>query len=176
MPAANEADPAREPGDHALGRSRGGLSCKIHLACDGRGLPLSILLTPGQAGDNPQLLPLLDTIRVPGRGPGRPRRRPDRLIADKAYSHASTRRHLQRRGIPTTIPERDDQSANRAARGTRGGRPYAFDAEIYKRRNVVERCFNRLKQWRGIATRYDKYAVNYRSGIVIASLVMWSSA
>ena len=71
----------------AIGRSRGGLTTKIHLAVDGRGRPLSILLTPGQAGDNPQLLPLLDAIRVKGSGLGRPRKRPDMLIADKAYAH-----------------------------------------------------------------------------------------
>lgn len=66
----------------ALGRSRGGLSSKIHLTVDGRGLPMSIILTPGQAGDNPQLLPLLDQISVHRDGPGRPRKRPDRVLAD----------------------------------------------------------------------------------------------
>jgi transposase len=81
---------------------------------------------------------------------GRPRSRPERLLADKAYSHPSTRAALRARGIKTTIPERDDQLARRRARGP--GRPYALDAELYKNRNVVERCFNRLKQWRGIAT------------------------
>src|SRR5690242_2791505 len=70
-----------------LGRSRGGLSTKIHLAVDGRGLPIRITLTPGQAGDNPQLVPLLDRIRVARVGPGRPRSRPEVVIADKAYSH-----------------------------------------------------------------------------------------
>lgn len=83
----------------AIGRSRGGLSTKIHLAVDGRGRPLSILLTPGQAGDNPQLLALLDAIRVNEPGPGRPRKRPDVLIADKGYAHHSTRRALRQRGI-----------------------------------------------------------------------------
>jgi transposase len=161
-----------EPDDHGLGRSRGGLSTKLHLCCDGRGLPLTVALTPGQAGDNPQLLGLLDDIRVATPGPGRPRQRPDRVIADKAYSHPSTRAALRQRGIAATIPERDDQRARRRARGP--GRPYAFDTEIYKNRNVVERCFNRLKQWRGIATRYDKTARNYRGGILLASLVLWS--
>lgn len=61
-----------------LGRSRGGLTSKIHLAVDGRGLPMSIILTPGQAGDNPQLLPLLDQVAVGRDGPGRPRKRPER--------------------------------------------------------------------------------------------------
>jgi transposase len=131
-----------------------------------------VALTPGQAGDNPQLLGLLDDIRVTTPGSGRPRQRPLRVIADKAYSHPSTRVALARRGIKVTIPERGDQLARRRARGP--GRPYAFDTETYKQRNVVERCFNRLKQWRGIATRYDKTARNYRGGVVLASLVLWS--
>jgi transposase len=139
---SNDKNSAGPRVDQALGRSRGGLTCKVHLSVDGRGLPLSMLLTPGQAGDNPQLLPLLDAIRVPRRGPGRPRRRPRHLTADKAYSHPSTRRALRRRGIPHSIPERRDQIERRRGRGSRGGRPPAFDAEIYKRRNVVERCFN----------------------------------
>ncbi len=161
-----------EPADHALGRSRGGLSTKVHLCCDGRGLPLTFSLTPGQAGDNPQVLAVLDAISVRTRRPGRPRCRPERLLADKAYSHPSTRRALRARGIKATIPERDDQLARRRARGP--GRPYAFDVELYKQRNVVERCFNRLKQWRGIATRYDKTARNYRGGVLLASLILWT--
>jgi transposase len=163
-----------EPADHALGRSRGGLSSKVHLCCDGRGLPLSFTLTAGQAGDNPQLLAVLDAISVHTGRPGRSRSRPERLLADKAYSHPSTRAALRARGIKATIPERDDQLARRRARGP--GRPYAFDAELYKQRNVVERCFNRLKQWRGIATRYDKTARNYRGGVLLASLILWTRA
>jgi transposase len=73
-----------------------------------------------------------------------------------------------------TIPERSDQISRRQARGSAGGRPYAFDPEIYKRRNVVERYFNRLKQWRGIATRYDKTAQNYRGGVLLAGLILWT--
>jgi transposase len=80
---------------------------------------------------------------------------------------------LARRGIAVTIPKRADQLANRRRRGSAGGRPYAFDSTIYQRRNVVERGFNRLKQGRGIATRYDKKATNYRAGIVLASAILW---
>src|SRR5262245_28907344 len=109
-----------------LGRSRGGLSTKIHLAVDGRGLPMRVIVTPGQAGDNPQLLPLLDGIRVSRVGPGRPRVRPDMLIADKAYSHLSTRQALRDRGIRFTCPERTDQIARRSAKGSQGGRPPVF--------------------------------------------------
>ena len=79
---------------------------------------------------------------------------------------------LRRRGIPHTIPERADQARNRLRRGSRGGRPPAFDKQLYKRRNVVERCFNRLKQRRGIATRYDKTAESYQAAVTLASLLM----
>jgi transposase len=134
---------------------------------------MSILLTPGQAGDNPQLLPLLDQIHVGRDGPGRPRKRPDRVLADKAYSHPSTRAALRRRGIAFTSPERRDQIAHRQRKGYRGGRPPAFDPDQYADRNVVERCFNRFKQFRDLATRYAKRAAYYRAEIVIASIVLW---
>lgn len=127
----------------------------------------------GQAGDNPQLLPLLDAIRVPRQGPGRPRRTVEWVLADKAYSHPSTRAALRRRHIGRTIPERSDQQALRARRGSYGGRPPNFDAERYRQRNVVERCFNRQKQWRGVATRYDKKASNYKGGVLLAATVLW---
>jgi transposase len=156
-----------------LGRSRGGLTSKIHLAVDGRGRPMSILVTPGQAGDNPQLLPLLDQVSVRPAWGGRPRSRPRRVIADKAYSHPSTRRELRRRGIAFTCPERSDQITWRKAKGPAGGRPPGFDRQIYKKRNVVERCFGRLKQFRGLATRYAKRLAYYRTEVVIATIAIW---
>jgi len=171
---SNDKNLSGIPAGEALGRSRGGLSTKLHLIVDGNGLPLSLVLTAGQAGDNPQLTALLDRIRVPRIGPGRARRRPDHLLADKGYSHPSTRRELRRRGIGHTIPERSDQKAARTAQGPAGGRPPTFRADRYRHRNVVERCFNRLKQWRGIATRYDKKATNYEGGILLAALILWT--
>lgn len=156
-----------------LGRSRGGLTSKIHLAVDGRGLPMSLIVTPGQAGDNPQLLPLLDQVSVRRDGLGKPRTRPDVLIADKAYSHPSTRVAVRDRGIVFTCPERSDQIARRKAKGRRGGRPPAFDAKRYKCRNVVERCFSRLKQFRDLTTRYAKRLAYHRSELVIASIILW---
>lgn len=160
-----------EPEDHALGHSRGGWTTKAHAAVDARGRPLAVRLTPGQAGDNPELLAVLNDIAVPtGR---RPRSRPDAVIADKAYSHPSTRQALRRKGIRVVIPQRRDQVEHRIARGSRGGRPPAFDAGDYRGRNVIERAFGRMKQWRGIATRYDKHARNYRAGIVLAAIVLF---
>jgi transposase len=98
------------------------------------------------------------------------RTRPDRVIADKGYSYPRCRHLLRRRLIPHTIPERRDQRARRAAQS---GRPLAFDRATYARRNVVDRCINRLKQWRGVATRFEKRAVNYRAMVVIASVAFW---
>ncbi len=92
------------------------------------------------------------------------------MLADKGYSYGRCRILLRRRGIPHTIPERKDQRERRARKP---GRKPAFDREAYKRRNVVERCVNRLKQWRAVATRYDKRAANYRAGVIIASLMLW---
>jgi transposase len=130
-----------------------------------------VVLTPGQRHDSTQLGPVLDAIRVPRPcGRGWPRTRPDHLVGDKAYSYPTCRRLLRRRGIGHTIPQRSAQCARRAGRP---GRPLAFDRERYRGRNVVERCFNRLKQFRAVATRYDMRAVNYRGMVVTASLLIW---
>lgn len=102
---------------------------------------------------------LLDHLRVPRPGPGRPRTRPDALLADKAYSSRANRALLRARHIRTVIPERSDQQRHRRNRGSTGGRPIDFDADTYKDRNVIERSYNKLKQWRGLATRYDKLAL-----------------
>ena len=158
----------------ALGRSRGGLTSKIHLACDGLGRPLALVVTGGNTNDCTQFTAVMKAIRVPRLGAGRPRVRPGHVIGDKGYSSKAIRTWLRRRNIPHTIPERADQAGNRARRGSRGGRPPAFDKQVYKRRNVVERCFNRLKQWRGIATRYDKTAESYKAAVTLASLLMWA--
>ncbi|MFE4869862.1 IS5 family transposase [Streptomyces sp. NPDC056682] len=156
--AHQHAAGARKGGHHspALGRSRGGLTSKIHLACDGSGRPLAFTLTGGNTNDCTQFTAVMEAIRVPRIGPGRPRVRPAHVLGDKGYSSKAIRTWLRRHGISHTIPERADQVRNRARRGSRGGRPPRFDKDLYKQRNVVERCFNRLKQWRGIATRYDK--------------------
>ncbi|MGQ4442057.1 IS5 family transposase [Streptomyces violaceoruber] len=163
-----------EPDDHALGRSRGGLTTKIHLACDGRGRPLAILLTPGQRHDSICARPLLERIHVPRTGVGRPRCRPDQVIADKAYSSRGFRAYPRKRGIAHTIPEKTDQRRHRHNRGRHGGRPPAFDRHLYRRRNVVERCFNRLKGFRGIATRYEKTATSYEAAVNLASFLLWA--
>jgi transposase len=157
----------------ALGRSRGGLSTKVHLVADRRCRPIARILTAGQHGDCPQFIPLMDSIRIARRGKGRPRARPGRAMADKAYSSAASRAWLRRRGIKAVIPVKEDQKARRRQRGSAGGRPPAFDAGQYKERNTVERCFSKLKQFRAVATRYDKRDVIYQGTIDVASVRIW---
>jgi len=130
-------------------------------------------LTVGNINDTTMLSTVLDGIRVPRVGPGRPRTRPERVLADKGYPSKANRAWLRARGIAATIPERDDQIGHRRKKP---GRPIDFGAEQKKRyrgRNVVERCFNKLKQWRGIAMRTDKLARNYRAAIALATTLIW---
>lgn len=146
----------------ALGWSKGGFSTKIHLRCDGNGQPMTFLVSVGERHEAVLFEPLMEQGSVKREGPGRPRIRPHRVSGDKGYSSQKNRLDLRRRGIRYTIA--------RKANEHRGGK---FDKALYRRRNLVERCFNRLKQYRRIATRYEKNAENYLTMLTIASIIMW---
>ena len=132
-----------------------------------------MVLTGGNVTDCTRFVQVIAGVRFERSGPGRPGTRPDRVLADKGYSSKAIRTYLRRRGIRATIPERRDQRANRDRRGAKGGRPPVFDKTAYRRRNIVERCFQRLKQFRAIATRYDKTALSYQAMIDLATLTLW---
>jgi len=149
------------------------LTTKVHLSCGQDAKPFSLHLSAGQASDSKHLDKVLDAIRLPRHGRGRPRKRPGRCIADKGYSYACCRADLRRRKIKAMIPERADQIRNRLAKGGRGGRPVRFDKAQYRMRNCVERCILRLKQFRRFATRYDKLADNYLAVATIAAIFVW---
>ena len=116
---------------------------------------------PEQGWDAASLTQLLDDTR------------PDAVIGDKAYSSRAIRAELRSRGVKVVIPQPSDQIAHRKKRGSAGGRPPAFDPNVYKGRNVIERSFNDHKQWRGIATRYDKLATVYRGAVVLRAITIW---
>lgn len=166
-----KAAPRGEPADHALGRSRGGLTTNVHLAADGRCRPLAFVVTAGQANDAPHFTAVTASIRVP-RAVRRPRVRPDHVLADRTYSSRAIRAHLRTRGIRPVIPEPADQQENRRRRGRRGRRPRHLDRDAYRLRNTVERCINQLTQWRGIAMRTDKLATNYQAALHASAIFL----
>lgn len=133
---------------------------------------MAVIITAGQAGDSPQFVPVLEKIKV--RGPvGRPRTRPGAVAGDKAYSSRRNRSYLRRRGIKAVISEPRDQAANRRKKGSRGGRPVTCDPDLYRERNTVERGINKIKAWRGLATRYDKDPANYQAGLELRAALLW---
>lgn len=140
-------------GDNGLGRSRGSFGTKIHLATDGNGLPLNIVLSPGQAHESQFAQRLLDGIGVQ-RQNGSMKRRGHAVLANKAYSGHALRNELKNKGIKAVIPRKSNEKM------TLDGCSQ-LDRNAYHNRNVVERYFGRLKEYRRIATRYDKTARNY---------------
>ena len=154
----------REPGaeDEALGRSRGGFTTKIHLRCEGYGKPVIFTVTGGQVHDTRQVSALISRGAIRRIGRGRPRLRPTKLVGDKAYSSRSIRLALRRRGITPVIPTKANER-----------RQPDFDREAYRQRNIIERLINRLKNFRRIATRYEKRAVNYLAMITIGAILLW---
>ena len=134
-------------GDQALGRSRGGFGTKIHLRVEGQGKPIAFVLTPGQRHEASGVEELMTQGAVRRSGHGGPRVKPQRVCGDKGYSIRRIRAYLRRRGIRYTIPRKINER-----------RTGPFNRALYRQRNLVERTINRLKQFRRIATRYEKKA------------------
>ncbi|WP_326692674.1 transposase [Streptomyces sp. NBC_01795] len=143
------------------------------MAFEQRQNPMSIVITAGQRGDSPQFEVVLGRIRVPRLGCGRPRVRPRRVRADKAYASRKNRAYLRRRGIRCTIPDKADQAWNREKRGFSGGRPPKFDPEPQgPARGRVRQQSPQETSKRG-TTRYDKLAVRYEAAVLVAAINEW---
>jgi len=142
-----------------LGRSRGGLTTKLHVVCDGAGTPLALHLSAGPRHDAPQFEPVCEQVRV--------RRRPRQLIADRGYDAQHIRRWLRRRRIRAVIPRRRLAPSRRCRRR---GRPPRIEPRRYARRNVIERLFGSLKEHRRVATRYDKHDQHFLSMAQLACI------
>jgi len=134
-----------------MGRSRGGLTTKIHALVDANGLPIVLKLTPGQAHDGRSASDMLDTI-----GPGQI------LLADRAYDSDGLRRTLAERGAWANIKPMPGRI-----------RPPAFSAPLYRLRNLVERFFSKIKHFRAIATRFEKHDANYLALVKLAAIRIW---
>ena len=133
-----------------MGRSRGGLSTKIHMMCDAQGQPMRFILTGGQAADALQAIPLLTGIETAY------------VIADKGYESNKILAFIRCQGAEAVIPPKSNRK-----------NPWEYDRKLYRERNLVERAFNKLKHWRRVATRYDRRSVYFLSALYLVSSVIW---
>lgn len=150
-----------EPEDHALGRSRGGFGTKIHLVCDKKGNPIAVDASGGQAHESQYFESTLEKVSIPQER-GRPRAKPDKVAGDKAYSSNKIRDWLEEKDIGDVIPTKDNEER----------RP-DFNKRAYRQRNIVERCIGWLKEFRRVATRYEKLAVNFLGMVKLAMILRY---
>ena len=134
----------------------------MHLRAEGTGKPITLVLTPGPQHETTVFEQLMEHGAVKRPGGGRPKLRPTRLVGDKGYSSRQIRAYLRRCGSRITIP-----------RKTNAGRTGPFERAIYRERNRIERLINRFKQFRRLATRYEKRAANYHGMWTIAAILLW---
>jgi transposase len=123
---------------------------------------MTLVLTPGQRHEAVVFEQLMETGAVKRCGPGRPKRRPHRVVGDKGYSSRQIRQYARQHGIRITIPRKRNE-----------GRTGPFDRAHYRLRNRIERLINRCKQFRRLATRYEKRAANYKAMWLIAAIILW---
>jgi transposase len=147
-----------------LGRSRGGFCSKIHLVCDGNGNPLSAIVSAGHRHDSAFFEDVLNTVSLPQQR-GRPRTRPQVVIADKGYDGSPIRSYLRARAIQAVIPPKELKKES--VRRKKGPKP-VLDEDIYRERNIIERLIGHLKNCRRIATRYEKYANSFLAMVNLA--------
>lgn len=138
--------------DQALGRSRGGLSTKVHMAVDAAGVPLRFILTGGEKADSPQATPLLRGLKA------------THVIADKGYDADGVLSYICEQGAKAVIPPKSNRRVQRD-----------YDRGLYRQRNLIERAFNKLKSWRRIATRFDRRSLYYLAFLHLAAAVTWSA-
>jgi transposase len=146
------------------------VSTKIHIAADSPCRPVARVTTAGQRHDSLAFVAVLADLGIKRPGRGRPRTRPGGVLADKAYSTRKIRAFLRRKGMRATIAQPANQIAGSLAKGSNGGRPPRLDLEPYQQRNTVERAFNKLRETRAMATRYDKREFVYKGTIDVASI------
>jgi transposase len=149
-PAETANSQEKRPHPEALGRSVGGHSTKIHAVCDALGLPIRFLLSGGEVHDSRMAQALIDGLHA------------DHLLADKGYDSRALVAAAETAGMTVLIPSRSNSLE-----------PRMYDRVIYRERNQVERLFNRLKNCRRVATRYEKTARNYLAMLQLAGTMLW---
>lgn len=136
---------------HGIGRTKGGRNTKLHAVCDEKGRPCVLLLTPGNVHDSKVAQQCIEAMPPSAE-----------LVADKGYDSAELREWLEARGTKVVIPPRSNRKVQ-----------YAYDKTVYRQRNIIERMFCRLKDWRRIATRFDRNITNFMAAVALAATVIW---
>ena len=155
--------------NHDLGRSKGGLTTKIHFLTEAKGIVLGFVLSPGQAHDCPLLFETLDSALIK-KLPEQKKLKPERLVGDKGYDSRANRRRSRQRGIEPVIAHKAKRRSKKDQGKPTRGRPTHFDKEVYKRRHVIENTIGHLKEFRRLAFRFEKLSTSYKGMIFLANI------